>query len=253
MRALQGGYKPSAAPPITSTGMQGFLLWLQREQPEVYQKVAPKISASFPSVFSDYTQSVGQAIRARAGNLSLMRRLKMRGFSGLGDGGLMNGGAGGEATNVLDPTGEMSVTGMGYALNPDLTVNTGTLTGTGFDSIDATQALNEAAGSAANINIADAANTTAGTPTGTTSGIASIISGVTGLFTTVQQQQTANQITALQLQRAQAGLAPLNIGMAANGVPTITGLATSPTTLLIVGAALLGALFLFGGRRSAAA
>jgi hypothetical protein len=39
---------------ITDTGVKGFLLWLKREQPGIYKKVAPQIAAQLPQAFSGY-------------------------------------------------------------------------------------------------------------------------------------------------------------------------------------------------------
>lgn len=223
-----GGFKPSALPPITETGMKGFFKWFQREQPEAYKSVlAPQVSSRYPQVFSDYNQSVTQHIRGLAGEASLIRRLRVRGGMG-------------QITNIAD-------SGLGYGQNPDFTVNTTSMTGAGSD-VPNIEMLNTLPA----IDTADAANTGAGTPTATTSGISSIISGITGLFTAYNTQQTAKAITNLQLQRAQQGLAPLNIGMNANGIPTITaGLMSGGSgTLLLLGLAAVAALMLFGGMRS---
>ena len=226
-----GGFKPSDQPPITATGMQGFLKWLQREQPVVYQQIAPQVQAQFPRVFSDYNQSMTQAIRSRAANAGLARRYRMRGgLSGLGQ-------------------GDMTDT---YMTNPNLTINVASLTGDGSDApiIDTSSPAFNLQTPA--IDTADAANTSPGTATGTTNAIASMVAGITGLYTTVNQQQTANAITQLQLQRAQQGLSPLNIGMNANGIPTIAGLSAGSSSMLLIGVAAIAALFLFGGKKASA-
>lgn len=215
-------YAASTAPPIKSTGIKGFLKWYQREQPEVYKVIAPKIPVVAPQAFGAYIASRVRATRT-LGNLaqSRARRQTRLLVSGLG-----------QDDSEIDLTG-------GYSTNPDLTVNTSTLTDSGSaNPVDLT-ALQS---SLTLPDVSDTATASAGTTTTQTSGIANLIAGVTGLFVSQQQAQTASQITALQLQRAQAGLAPLNISMGANGIPTISGIASSPTTLLLL---LGGGLLLF--------
>lgn len=220
--ASSGGFKPSPLPPIADTGMKGFLKWYQREQPEVFKAVAPQIAAKTPQVFSDYNQSQTQRIRQRAGVASLAARRRMRGIAGLGD----------DFTDLLDSSPDSNIVA-------------------GFES--PSDDINSYMSSAPTIDVSDAANTTSGTPTTSTSLISSLIAGITGAYTTVTQANTAQAITNLQLQRAQAGLAPLNIGMNANGIPTITGvgLASSAGIILLIGGGLL--LFMMMGRGKKAA
>jgi hypothetical protein len=221
-------FAASSAPPITSTGVRGFLKWYQREQPEVYQVIAPKLPVVAPAVFGAYISSRVRATR-RLGSLAdaRARRRTHLMVSGLGQ-------------DDDDDTG--------YILNPDLTINTSTLTDSGSaNPVDITSLVQ----STTLPDISDTASSSAGTTTTNTSAIGSLIAGVTGLFVSQQQAQTAQQITALQLQRAQAGLSPLNISMGANGVPTITGIASNPGALLLLLGAGLLLVMLMGGKKAA--
>lgn len=219
------GFKGSNAPPITDTGMRGFLKWYQREQPELYQQVAPKIATLAPEVFGDYNQSVTASVRNLAAYTAQRRR-----------------------TRVLGRLGQ-DTTDYGYNLNPDLTVSTSSITGVGSDVPQG--AIDAVALQTPPIDTADAANTST-TPGTTTSAIGSMIAGITGLYVAANQQQTANAITQLQLQRASQGLSPLNISMGANGVPTITGISGSLGTVLLIGGAALALMLILGSSRKAA-
>lgn len=93
------------------------------------------------------------------------------------------------------------------------------------------------------VDVADAAN--AGpVDSSSASWLSSLINGVSSAFMTVSQAQTQQQIVAAQLQRAQAGLPPLNITPGAAGVPQIS-VGTSSSTILWAGAAAVGLLALF--------
>lgn len=218
------GFKSSPLPPITETGMRGFLKWYQREQPDLYKKVAPTIAAVAPSIFSDYNQSVTASIRNVSAGVGQRARTKTMGRLG------------------QDPTD------YGYNLNPDLTVSDSSITGVGVDVPSAT--LDALTLQTPPIDTADAANQ--GPVLGTvTQAVAQAIAGVTGAYATVVHQQTANAITQLQLQRASQNLPPLNIGMNANGIPTFSAAAIGGSSVVLGLGLLIGAYLLFGrGGRS---
>lgn len=80
-------------------------------------------------------------------------------------------------------------------------------------------------------------------------GIANIISATSSAVLNAQQQATYNSMVQSQLSRAQQGLQPLVLSSAAAGVPTVSGLAGSSTSTLVLfgGGALL--LWLLLGRK----
>lgn len=187
----------SNKPEIAETGLRGFLKWLQREQPEVYKLVAPKIAQTAPTGFSDYRSSKITAMRTRAGALSQRR------FGSLGD----------------DPTGLVDIQFDANSLStPDLPIDT-----------------------------ADAANT-GPSSTGIMDTIGSIVNGVFQAGLAFNSLQTAKQVTNLQLQRAQAGLPPLNIDMSRLGVPSVSvGLTSGTSQLVMYGVGALLVVMLIGG------
>jgi hypothetical protein len=220
----------SHLPPIQETGMKGYLKWLQREQPEVYKVMAPQLPVIAPAAFSHYTQSVATTTRTMGALASLRRRNRGR-FPGT------MGGLG--HFSALNDTSS----GTGDLFQPDF------LSTPSFDtSSDVQETITAAQG--ATLDTADAANSTGSTPTQQTTAIAQLAAGVTGLALFGEQASQANAINQLQLQRAAAGLSPLNIGMNANGIPTITGLATSSGTIILLLAVAAGAFLLFGSKKA---
>jgi hypothetical protein len=62
---------------ISSTGMRGFLQWLQQDQPAIYAATAAKISKAAPKGFSGFNGSVVQNMRLAQGK----RSMRLRGYS----------------------------------------------------------------------------------------------------------------------------------------------------------------------------
>jgi hypothetical protein len=224
--AAQTGFKGSTAPPITSTGMKGFLQWYQREQPAVYAQAAPVIQQQLPQVFSGYNQSKRQVVRSRAGLASLERRVS----------------AGGRLPRAMT-----RLHGLGQCLCFESCIAAGLQSpnvclATEEVSCQALCSITVAAPSTTTC-VASTANTSAGTSTPTTSAVASIIGGIVGATLVGSQLETANAMTDQQLLRAQAGLVPLNLSMGASGVPLISSTGTSGTgsllLVLLIGAGLL--------------
>lgn len=224
--ASPGGFRPSPLPPVTETGIRGFLKWLQRENPQAYQQIAPALPAVDPRMFSDYNQSRAQIVRARAGAASMVARAASMGALGQA-----------EYSSTLP---EFSTQIQVLAPSDLAPVNVAT------DESTLSLAV------PTNVDTTDAANQGSGTSTASTDWISSAIHGITSLWLTKTQLQTSQAITNLQLQRAQAGLAPLNIGLAANGIPTFSAMGGGSTMLLLGGGLLLLFMLMRGGSRSAA-
>jgi hypothetical protein len=219
MASSPGGFKPSHLPPVTETGIQGFLKWLQRENPQAYQHIAPALPAMDPRMFSDYNQSRAQIVRGRAGVASLAAR-----------------------------AGRMGALGQAEYSSQIPTLSESDLTPVNVSADDSTLTM----AIPTNVDTTDAANQGSGTSTASTDWISSAIHGITSLWLTKSQLQTSQAITNLQLQRAQAGYAPLNIGLGANGIP-VFGAMGGGSTLLLLGGGLLVLFMLMrgGGRRTA--
>jgi hypothetical protein len=202
---------PSSAPAITDTGYKGYLKWLQRELPGVYQKIGPQLSTVAKDAFSDYNQSAVTRLRQQAGRASLVRRYQLRGM--------------GDDSPLTDVTSSFDPLSIGV-------------------SSDVTSALNAVP------DTSDAANTGTGSSS-TSSIISSLFNGAASVMMTNSQLNTANQINQLQLQRAQAGLPPLNLSTSAAGIPLISGASLGSSSLLLIGGAAL-LLMVMMGRKSAA-
>jgi len=188
----------STKPNITDTGLKGFLKWFQREQPHLYQQVAPALAKKYPRAFGDFNQSVAQDLAHRRSMAGMLT------FRGLGD--------------------DSAVT--------DITFDSG--------SLQVPTSVTSA------VDTADAANSGT-TDSGVTGWLSSLIGGLTQGALAVNQVKTAQQVTQLQLQRAQAGLPPLNIDMSSLGVPTVgVGLSAS-TQQLVEWVAIGGGLLLLLG------
>jgi hypothetical protein len=98
------------------------------------------------------------------------------------------------------------------------------------------------------VDVASAANSS-GPSSSTSSWLSSLINGVSSAYMGYTQAQNQQAIVNAQLQRAQAGLPPLDIAPGANGIPTISvSSITSSPVLWIAGGALVIGVFLFASR-----
>lgn len=207
--------------PITDTGYRGYLKWVQRELPAVYNKMAPQLPMA-KNAFSDYTQSTVINMRKRAGRMAQANR--HRHIGDLGDDS--------DGSSVALDASDLNTVS---AFDP---------TNLGISS-DVTSALNAVPSSTDATSIANT-----GTGATTTSNIlSSLFNGAASIMTTQAGLQTASQINAIQLARAQAGLPPLNLSASSTGIPLISGIASNPETLLLIGGAVL--LFMMMGKKSA--
>jgi hypothetical protein len=93
--------------------------------------------------------------------------------------------------------------------------------------------------------IIDSTSQNATTPA-TSSWLSSLISGAAQAWSTVTQAQTQQKVTNIQLQRAQAGLAPLNIDPKTLGLSSTSssGFSLSGNTMLYLGIGLAALLVL---------
>lgn len=103
------------------------------------------------------------------------------------------------------------------------------------------------------VDVSEAAD--AGTKsTSVTSIISNIVQGVSSLYLTKKQADIQQQVVNTQLQRAAAGLPPLDASLANLGVPQVSvGLSAGTgmgIAVAVGGALLLYAFGLFGGRKS---
>lgn len=87
----------------------------------------------------------------------------------------------------------------------------------------------------------DSTGTTDSSSTGTPDWLANLTTGVTNFFVGRQQLQTIDEINQINIQRAAAGLPPINPNIAQPGVQV--GLSSGTQQLLVYGALGIGALF----------
>jgi hypothetical protein len=192
-----------------SSGVRGFLEWLDEQQPGISKKVKATLPNKVPDAFSDYHagawqtagMSPSQAAAVTAQNtLGAYRRM-----GGLGD-----------VTDV-------------------------TLTPVGTEAIDAATA------NVPTIDVTQAANDSS-TSTSITDAISGVVKGISSLYLTKQQADIQQQVVNTQLARAAAGLPPLPTSLANLGVPQVSvGLSTGTGTALLIGGGIIAALLLFGG------
>jgi hypothetical protein len=201
------------AVPVTAKGTKGFLAWLALNQGPIYDKIAPQLK---------------QMAAAEAQSAPVKPALSGLGQfdDSSGDISVDNSGDATDFSSTLDssvppaPTASQSLLPPTVTFPPDSTV---------------------------------AAASTAPTPASTAAQLSAIIGVAASAATAAQQITTQQQLTNIQLQRAQAGLPPLNINPAslglANGVTTT--LASLPmSTILLIGGGLLALAVLFGGKKS---
>jgi hypothetical protein len=233
----------SSAPPITKTGIQGFLMWFKREQPAIYNKIAPSIPKVAPKAFSNYT-----ARRKRLG--AMYRRTFARhrvGVSGMGDYAsyslpTLYVTAPASTPVTVDYTAQL--TAPTYASNPVTVDYSSQLT----PSYDTSAVGNNLSTPTANVSpVASAANTGM-VSTGTATAIGALIGAAAAVSLTNQQAALQQAAVQTNLTRAAAGLAPLNTSLNALGVPTVASSSDGGTLLLLGGAAILLVLMMGGSK-----
>jgi hypothetical protein len=241
--------------PITATGMKGFLLWIQREQPVLFARIATKIPKAVPQAFSAYTARRKRLGRIYGARFPVGKPASLSGFAGYYSSyGSYNSYQSAPASYVAQPvtvnyTSQLNA--VNYTASPSVdynaqlsaplytasvnpgplqTVNTGISSGTGISSSSIPLSANSGV---------------IGTPaTVVVSGLLGAAAAAAGL--TADQQAALSGATATNAQRAAAGLAPLNTSLNSLGVPTVTTGSLSMETLLILGGAAALALVLLG-------
>ena len=239
----------SSAPPITKTGIQGFLLWFQREQPALYTKIAPSIPKVAPKAFSNYN-----ARRKRLGAIYKNKFAKYKvGVGGFADYSsyslpTLYVSAPSESPITVNYTSQLSTPA--YTTNPSVTVDYSAQLTPSYDSSNvganlATPTVNTGSQSP----VAAAANSGIAS-TGTAAAIGTLIGAAGAVYLNNSQASLLQSAVQTNLQRAAAGLPPLNTSLNALGVPTVTSTGTSSGTLLLLGGGALILLMLMGGSKS---
>jgi len=217
-------------PPIKDTGVRGFLLWFKREQPALFNKIAPQLPVTVPKAFSGYLDRT-----TRLGELYRNKMYSHRvGLEGMGD----------YFDYVASPMPDLVSIDLTSQISP---IDVGTI-----DLGQPTFNTDTGSFSMPNISpIAAAANSgSASTPI--VNAIGQVIGAASQIYMTNQQAALQQQVLNTQLQRAQAGLPPLNTSLNQLGVPTIssTGNLGNMGTVFLIGGGLLLALLLGGNSGS---
>lgn len=227
--------------PITATGIKGFLMWYAREQPALFNKIAPKLPSMVPAAFSNYTT---QQNKLKA----IYRSGQVKGLRGFGDTGAsyelaplyVTASVSNNPISVsYDSLADSQLTGGSVAVNYDAT-----LVPLNTDYSDTGSAPT------ANIPPVAAAANSGSSSSPIASAIAQTIGAVASVFMTNTAAQQQQALVAAQLARAQAGLTPLNTSMNSLGIPTVTSTGTgSMTSILVLGAAVAAVLLLTGDKK----
>ena len=226
--------------PITKTGMQGFLLWFKREQPALYNKIAPQIPKVAPKAFSNYT-----ARRRKLGAIYRSKFSRHRvGIAGFGDYSLpaIYVSAPSAAPITVNYTAQLSASPL-YASSPSISTDY-------YSSLAANPLTTSIDTESTPSPVATAANTGV-ISSATASAVGALIGAAATVAMTNNQAAVQQQAVNTNLQRAAAGLPPLNTSLNALGVPTVTGSTTDTGTLLLFGGGALLLLMLMGGSKSA--
>jgi hypothetical protein len=230
-----------AKAPITQTGMKGFLIWLNREQPAVFNKIAPQLPKTAPKAFGNYLQTQRKLRNIYLGcyqrKLKAAATGKSAGVGGFGDYYSMPG--------ISVYSSSLAPVSVNYSSQLTAPTNyTADLTPLS-ESVDT--------GSLSSVSIppvAAAANTSS-ISSGTASAIGQIVGAASQVYLTNQQAALQQSAVQANLARAQAGLPPLNTSLNALGVPTISTTASSGTLLLLLGVGAAVLLFAGGSKKAA--
>lgn len=217
-------YTPPMAvhPTITATGIKGFLLWMKTDpnMSLVYKQIKPQLQNVL--VNGRLTSSYG-ASTLNGPDSSGMPRGHGRWMSGLGALGCCFG-----YCDYSGPVSNCSAT-LPTVVPPEC------ISGTPINFNDSTTSIapQDSVSSAALIN-----------------SISGLLNTGASVALTANQIQTANTITNAQLQRAAAGLPPLNLTTGPAGLTTISGVGMSSDTLLLLGGAALVLLLVMSKKKS---
>jgi hypothetical protein len=217
-------------PPITQTGIKGFLIWYAREQPAIFAKIAPTLPAAVPKAFSNYN--------ARFGNLQKFYR------------GMYKHRVGGQLAGASQRFGDY------YSLAAPVAVNFESQLAAPISetAVSYTAVPTVEAGDLSTVNIppvAMAANPgNVGTPVA--AAIGQVVGAAANIYMTNNQAALQQSVVNTQLQRAAAGLPPLNTNLNSLGIPTVStsGSIFSGSTILI-GIAVALALAMSSGKKPA--
>jgi hypothetical protein len=225
---------PNGPAPITQTGMRGFLIWFAREQPALFNQIAPGLPKSVPKAFGNYLGDTARRMR-----IYKARKYSQRtGVGRLGEYYTL--------PQVSVYSTSLSPVAVNYTAQltapSDYLSNATPLTAGNIDASAPAPSLPP---------IAAAANTgVVSTPVA--AAVGSVIGAAASIYMTNQQASVMNSAVQTNLQRAAAGLPPLNTSLASLGVPTVAagGVFSGTGGLLLLGGLGIAAVLLLGGSKS---
>jgi hypothetical protein len=225
----------SSKSPITQTGVKGFLIWFQREQPGLFDKIAPQLPKVAPKAFGHYLTD-----RARMQRLYKAKFSQKTGVAGFGD------------TGAAYSLPELTVSAPVVA---PITVNyTAQLTApSAYAAYASTPQSSVYAGSTPTLPPVTAAANSGSLSTPVVSAIGAAVGAASAIYMTNQQAALQQSVIQSQLARAAAGLPPLNTSLAQLGVPTVAGggVFSSSSGLLLLALGIGAVMLLSSGSSSA--
>jgi hypothetical protein len=204
--------------PITVTGMQGFLLWLQQDQPGIYAKLLPMLPKIAPEIF---------VAKNSLGKLQSIYKTGMRHRASQKLGAL-----GCYICDIaplscsFEPSYDCSV-----ALSD---VCVGTICPGPAPTVDYSCPTPATTPSPSTASTGYTAPTTA-------AAVGSAISGIASAVLTASQAATLASIIQSQLARAQSGESPASVSSKTLGVPTVSTLSGSMDDLILLALVGVGA------------
>ena len=219
--------------PITQTGIKGFLCWFQREQPAIYNKIAPMLPAKVPKAFSNYTSRMKRLRQIYgAGSFTERRSVSM----------------GALADYTLPP---IYVTAPNPNAGSPISVDYTATLAAPLPPVDFSSA--QAPAGVTFSPVTTAANSGASS-TPIANAIAQTVGAASSIYLTNQQAALQQQVVQSQLARAAAGLPPLNTSLNQLGIPTVssTGFGISSGSMVLLGIAAVVVLALSGGNKKSA-
>lgn len=211
------------AAPITQTGVRGFLLWLQQQQPGIYARVAPKLPALVPEAFT-------QINRQTLGKLRQIYKsgVARRSSQSLGDYSCYLAPITVEAPAYSNFTAYAS-----DSLTPTVNYTAQLSAPVSYSSVCAPPPSYASVDTGT--DVASAANM-GNAAVGTTQAIGSAVNAVATTLLTAQDAAALANVIQSQLQNAASGRSPSAISTASLGIPTTkTGTSSDLIWLILAG------------------
>ena len=228
--------------PIKQTGIKGFLVWFAREQPHLYNKIAPTLPKVAPKAFGNFLQQQRKLQQIYRGSFAERRGVSMGDLSDYIQ-TLPEYVATAPSLSPVSVSYESLATPLSVSPTVDYTA-----------SLAAPLAPVDLSGDVPAMPqyspVTQAANSGASS-TPIANAIAQTVGAASSIYLTNQEAALQQQVVQSQLARAAAGLPPLNTSLNQLGIPTVgagASVSSGSMVLIVIAAAL--ALALSGGKKS---